>query len=382
MRLLVAIFTALPIFFIGMGIQRAMDQQRYVIAAKPVQAIMESSTFKIDAKTDSKHRRTVTYEPAVSYIYTVDGQTYRSTRAFPTRTQTSKETAEKLTTDFPVGRTVTAWYAPSNPAIAHLIHETEFGPYLLILFPMLHLSVGLGLIAVGVGRRPRKDQGKPIPVPGKEGWFELPIHKSLIRRKKPWPVITIAWYLVGLAVAVHYFGFVPKPWDPISYISLGVYALIGLIPIYFWIRYTRLTKGLRDVRIWADTSTFTLGRSFRVRSEQSFKLPLSLTEYKLGLICDKTEKVEAENKKRATPRTTVDYESWSPLDPPPSPTPTDNRIENKQTLTPPKTKTPSTPPEDRTLPNITWRITLIANFKDHPTYRADFPITVKTKGDQ
>lgn len=381
MRLLVAIFTALPIFFIGMGIQRAWDQQRFVVDAKTTEAYMEGSTFKIDAKTDSKGRRTVSYEPSVSYLYTVNNVTYRSNRAFPTRTQTSKETAEKIVADFPAGRTVTAWYSPANPSVAHLIHETEFAPYMLILFPMVHLSVGLRLIAMGVGRRLRKDQGKPTPVPGKEGWFELPIRKSLIQRKKPWPVITIAWYLVGLAVAIHYFGFVPKPWDLAAYISLGAYALVGLVPIYFWIRYNRLTKGLRDARVWVDKPTFTLGRSFRVRSEQSFKLPLQITEYKLGLICDMTEKVEAEGKKRTTTRTTIDYESWTELTPP-DPTPTGKPLEIKETLTPPKAKTPSTPPEDRSLPSVAWRITLIASFKDHPTYRADFPITVKTKGDQ
>jgi len=379
MRLLIAIFTALPVFFIGLGVHGVIEQQRNVIAARPVQATMEQSTYDIKSERDSKGRRTTLYLPVVSYLYTVEGRIYRGNRAYPARTQVSREAAEQLQNNFPAGQTVTAWYSPSDPARSHLVHEAEFGPYLLILFPMLHLSVGLGLVAAGVGFKKRKDHGQPIP--GKGGWFELPLQRSMARRKRPWLIITVAWYLVGIAAAIHYFGFVPQPWSTIAWISFISYGLIGVIPVIFWIRHHRIARGLHDVRVWVDTPTFTVGRSFRLRTEQSFHRPLILTDYKAGLICEITQQVENSGKKRSAVSTSTDYEAWSTpesFDPAPTIAP----VEIKETLKIPVDRAPSTAGNERALPRHAWRIVVSAKIKDHAKYRAEFPIVVKARGDK
>jgi len=73
---------------------------------------------------------TTTYEPQVTYTYTVDGETYTGDDiAFGSEFDTnSRERATDLVSQFEAGSSVTVYYNPADPDQAYLIPQFDFLP--------------------------------------------------------------------------------------------------------------------------------------------------------------------------------------------------------------------------------------------------------------
>jgi hypothetical protein len=85
------------------------------------------------------------YHAAITYEYTVDGQTYESSNVFPGPGSRSGNDPQGLVDDHPEGASVTAYYDPANPSAAFLVKERS------VLFPVMLVGVG-GLTVFVAGK--------------------------------------------------------------------------------------------------------------------------------------------------------------------------------------------------------------------------------------
>ena len=119
----------------------------------------------------------------------------------PVRRSTIISSGEKwaigIVNRYKPGTATLAWYNPAKPNEAYLVHEASIFPYIFILFPMIFSCIGLAILF----------QGRPPVVP------------------------TVAWNVVGIAVAAHYFGIGGKL-DLGAKIAFMIYGLIGAVLIY------------------------------------------------------------------------------------------------------------------------------------------------------
>ncbi|MEZ0264826.1 MAG: DUF3592 domain-containing protein, partial [Phycisphaerae bacterium] len=243
MRLFIALFTAIPLVLMFLGLTTVARQHQAVASAVATPATIAGQPGYSIASRLERGKRTSKYQLQVDYRYTVSGTTYASAAVFPHVTPisfalpgdtkrppqlpgmpsnlpdtdgpdvlTDKAEADRIVATFAPGKPATAWYDPANPARAFLVRRVEFTPYLLVLGPMIHFSIGLGLLVGGAAARNRPRAGRPIPA--KNGWFELPVGRAMARRRRPWAVIALVWFAVGGPVAAHYaFLTAGGPWD-------------------------------------------------------------------------------------------------------------------------------------------------------------------------
>ncbi|MCD8496640.1 MAG: DUF3592 domain-containing protein [Alphaproteobacteria bacterium] len=99
----------------------AEDYRKQVYASEhfvPVQATVLES----EVKTRRSHNSNKTsWHPAIRYRYEVDGKGYKSRRySYTTLFNNTREFAEKVVAEHPVGATVTAYYDPERPKRAVL----------------------------------------------------------------------------------------------------------------------------------------------------------------------------------------------------------------------------------------------------------------------
>jgi hypothetical protein len=87
----------------------------------------------------------------ITYEYTVDGETYRSSNIYPGVFDLNSN-AESIVADNPEGATVTAYYDPENPSNAFLV-KTKNTLLLLLLtvFGVLLTVVGVGQLRARFG---------------------------------------------------------------------------------------------------------------------------------------------------------------------------------------------------------------------------------------
>ena len=144
--LLVAALLVVPGFLVGVALLGGggylwHDQNQAVETAETTDATVRSSTVEVDRIGSDGP----TYRPNVTYEYTVDGETYRSSNVFPGPGhlwRSDRGWAVDIVADYPEGETVTAYHDPENPSNAFLIADRT------PLIPLVMLGIG-GLAAVG-----------------------------------------------------------------------------------------------------------------------------------------------------------------------------------------------------------------------------------------
>jgi hypothetical protein len=105
-----------------------------------------------------------TYQPTVSYRYTVGGMPYASNRVSVITESASRKWAQSVVDRYPQGASVTAWYDPKHPGNAIIDHH-------LAKIPLIMMGIGLVfvlLIVVVVKRAQAQSQaalaGGDVPV--------------------------------------------------------------------------------------------------------------------------------------------------------------------------------------------------------------------------
>jgi hypothetical protein len=141
-------FVAFGVLFGSIGGVNLAREYRRLTTWQPIQATVLSK--RVDVRTDSDGS---TYRPEVVYRYSVDDQSYTSSRTLPINESRSGRWAYRVIEPFVVGGRYTAWYNPGNPAEAFIVRSHSI---IAPVFTAIGLIVALGGCAavVSVLRNP------------------------------------------------------------------------------------------------------------------------------------------------------------------------------------------------------------------------------------
>jgi hypothetical protein len=380
MKLAITLFTVAAAMIIALGANRVLEQQQQLESARPIPGTVTTSVVRPPTTQASAGRGAQSYVPWISYRFPLGGGIRTDTRLFPSQRDngTSEARAKRLVADFPAGKDVTVWYIPPRNPLdpgdkheqAFLIREWSFEPYLIVLLSMIHLSVGMALWA----GRPWTRKTLWPPKPADSGnWHEISPRVPLATRRHPWRAVSLAWYTIGGVAIGHYFYHADRPYAVLAYVASTVYALAGLFPVSRWLYHRRLPRAVRDAKVFTNTDTFRLGKTFNVRAEQPFRRPGHVESVRVALVCDRhrgrLSKAHRAQLAPEPPVSWVDAASDQQAGP-------ERPLIAKTKLTPPADHPPTTPAGDRAYPRISWRIAVEVKITGLPTYREDYPIAV------
>jgi len=147
--------TLIACVFIYIGFSEIYKQERLLSTAVPVEAVIqakrvETSTSSTGTGT-SRSTHTI-YIPIVEYTYTYEEQTHTGERLWPTpRSMNNSGDARAVIAPYVLGRTVTAYIDPDEPATAFLLKQWSAGPYLAVSVapPIIAFVIALGILVAG-----------------------------------------------------------------------------------------------------------------------------------------------------------------------------------------------------------------------------------------
>jgi hypothetical protein len=243
---------------------------------------------------------------------------------------------------------------------------------MFVLFPMIHMSVGLGLVFGSDWMRAAKPPAPPaVAAPG---WFTLNPRRSLWQRLRAWLTMMMLWYGVGALAIGHYFLNASSPYGTMAWIVSSVYVALGLIPAWGWLYHFLLMRRTSDPIVMTSVARFPLGQSFDVRLVHPMHRQTMIESLKLGLV--RAKHVKTRNGNKTQYNTVVDFETWQTLlkD---HPAQADETIQQSAGFTVPQDGLPSSFGE---YPRYEWKLEVKAALKDSPDYRAEYMILVEDAG--
>jgi len=358
------IFALFGSLFACIGIGLAWRQSAKISAARPAEAVVLSSHIETHHSDDS-----TTYKPIVEYRYEVDGRTYTCDNVMPLSISSGHSWARRIVQQFPDGKQTTAHYDPKNPQKAFLIKRPSFFPYIFILFPMIFISVGVGIFcsAGASSRRP------PVPVASGEAWFELTPKRNIGAKARGSWLGTGAWLAVGCAAAGHYFVTARPNYEVTAYVFSGIYALVGIGGVIRGLYFTILSGTIADARMFSSKDKVALGDEITIGVRQEILTMRMIEAVKMGMICKAQTRTQQGGKTSYS--TATCYEEMVPVADAEQVRAGDT-LEYSATIIFPSDQSPSSPPAYKGYPRYTWSVRLHVCIDNAPDYRADFPITV------
>ena len=135
-------FAAFACIFMVIGGGTAWSQARKLTGWLPIEAQI------IGGEVTSRRGKKggTTYKPVVRFAYRVDGVERNADTPLPIDMSIKDSSwAHDVVRRFPAGSRATAYYNPRAPDEAFLLREVSVSPYLFMLFPMIHVCIGLGV---------------------------------------------------------------------------------------------------------------------------------------------------------------------------------------------------------------------------------------------
>jgi ABC-type glycerol-3-phosphate transport system permease component len=116
-----------------------------------VQGMVTKTWIQKNETTDSEGLTSTTFQPRVSYEYSVGGQSYSGDRlAFGAGKAYGRyNKAEEVLASYPVNNSVMVYYDPQNPAEATLLQQAQGGLGMIIagaILVIIPILVGCGLL--------------------------------------------------------------------------------------------------------------------------------------------------------------------------------------------------------------------------------------------
>lgn len=369
MRLFGVIFLLVGSIFMSVGMKLAWSQHRKITTCRPVQAEVVSSRVDISTSTDSDGHRSTTYRPVVEYRYSVSGVSYSSDDVQPLRISAGRGWAEKIVNSCPPGGQVEAFYDPSNPDRAFLIKQYSFFPYIFMLFPMLFVAIGLGVL-ISAGASSSKP---PVPVASSSDWFEAKPASRIVDRRNACMVAAVLWHGIGLPVAGHYFAVAEAPYAVEAWVVTGIYEAIGIAPLVMATYYAMLGGKVTDARVFISQQTISRGKEVAVGLRQKALNPIHVQEVRVGLVCKEISKTTHGSK--TTYSTSTCFEEHTTLMEDQN-LRSGEKLEASARITAPSGQAASTPHGATHYPRFRWEISVVVRLENSPDYKAGFPIFV------
>jgi len=284
-----AIFASAGLLFVAIGLSLVILQRYRIATYQPIAAVVRSSSVRSHASS-GRHGGT-TYEPVISYTYVVDGHQFTSNHVMPGVVGSSSSSwAQRTINQYRPRTKTTAWYCPSDPTKAFLIHQLDEGPYIFALGPALFAAIGIGLMLGGV------HAGRPVATPTADsrGWFHLREQGTIRGRFRIAAAATLIWYAYCGALLGDY-AHVNGP-DQFVYITSAialVMGLIGLIPAW---RYWRLCHEFLDADISISQQQLRPGDTIQFRVRQGILQPMEIEKLSIGIVCLRDDRTKYGNK--------------------------------------------------------------------------------------
>jgi hypothetical protein len=369
MKLLILFFVAIPVVFIAIGGKQIFEQKHKLSSYVETDGQVVAPAGEVKVRTSSGRNRSTTYTPVVRYRYEVGGNVYRGERVFPIDASAGRARAFEIVAQHPVGKSVKVHFDPADPGEAFLIRRWDFGPYMFVLFPMIHLAIGVGLWASGVWRTSKAAE----PASASGGWHELPTKRSIRKRRGPWAAIAAIWFGVGGSACLHYFMSAARPYATEALIVTPIYLALGLIPLIVAVRYWSMGRNAADARVSIDKRELSPGEWFNVRVEQAFYRHLMIEGATIGLLLERTEKGRGGKSRVSTSRV---WEDWG-----------EEMATNKQgsPAHPLTIKRRVTIPADRPAsssgdyPRHAWKVAVKVRLAGAADYSGEFPVIVRAR---
>lgn len=201
------VFTGFACLFLAVGIWLAWGQARLMRTAVAVPAVIDGA--HVDSHLGSKGA--TIYKPVVDFTYRVDGTVHTGHDPLPMVVSTSSSApAELVVAQFKAGQEVSAWVDPANPDKAFLLRETSFFPYVFIIFPMIHATLGICFALLAKQEPP-------------------------VIADRLWKIILV-WYGIGLLVIGHYSA-AGGEWTVLPVLAMAIYAALGSVLIFVRRKY-------------------------------------------------------------------------------------------------------------------------------------------------
>jgi hypothetical protein len=360
----------------SIGAVLAYRQHQFIASSQAVPATITKSYVQTQDHRSGGKRRT-RYVPVINYTYVVSGQRYNGDRIYPgDMSSTGSGDAHDVVSKFPVapeagiefGGTpnATAYYDRDQPSRAFLVRQHGFGPYAFILFPMIHMSIGV-LVAVGL-----KNSKRPDPVMKAPGRWELPSGMPIGQKLSKAAGMTALWMGVGAAVAGHYFSVAEKPYETGALWMFGIYFAIGLIPLWVTVHYFRLKSRVGDATVTVDSWPIRRGQLTAVNVQIDLAGGGRVDSGTVKLICKETTRTTSGGKTQTNTR-----DCWSDEQPftKPQDLMSDRTIKGEARFVPAIHEPASSEKGQRHYPKIEWEI-LVAIKRPGPDYRARFVVEV------
>ncbi len=357
----------IPFVFMGIGIYMTINQHTKIHTYEPVEA--EVISKDIEERTSTRKRRTrYKYLPIVEYTYTLGGETYTAAQVTPLNsTVGSRNEAYRIINQFTEGESVTAYYNPQDPHQAFLLKRYSMGPYLFILFPLLILLV---FFWFSIFQFNQKERGKSEPA--EDGWFALNPGVGIEKIRNIFQGQSFIWWGIMIVTLGHYFYVQSLEVEMKDWIISGVFVVIGVIILGFWIYYSNLCRNLKDAHLLVDRDPLCLGDTFRARIKQQFLSNLQIDKMSLQIRCTEIIKRRKNSSKK------VIFEYDYPM------------LENEmarpgetlfaeQEVSLPEDQPPSMFPLQKWGKRYVWEMVVHTTIPGAPDYRGRFPIQVHEK---
>ena len=222
----------------------------------PVEATVLRSEV-VRGTSHTKHGTRTTFRPYVAYAYEVGGARFEGDRYDMARFSTGDPgPARRAVEDHPAGSRATVWVDPADPSSS--VFSDPHGPipaaqWAFVAFSLVFLGIGLGALVSSL--RDRRLAGAPIP-PGppvlsndRRGQFVRGL------------VFTAVWngFLALVFFLVRSSG--SGPVNPILFVFLGVFGLVGLVLVGATLR--------AGAKLFAPRLELTCGRGFLPRGGEA-----------------------------------------------------------------------------------------------------------------
>ena len=222
----------------------------------PVEATVLRSEV-VRGTSHTKHGTRTTFRPYVAYAYEVDGARFEGDRYDMARFSTGDPgPARRAVEEHPAGSRATVWVDPADPSSS--VFSDPHGPipaaqWAFVAFSLVFLGIGLGALVSSL--RDRRLAGAPIP-PGppvlsndRRGQFVRGL------------VFTAVWngFLALVFFLVRSSG--SGPVNPILFVFLGVFGLVGLVLVGATLRAC--------AKLFAPRLELTCGRGFLPRGGEA-----------------------------------------------------------------------------------------------------------------
>lgn len=370
------LFSGVAAIFMSIGAVLAYRQHQFIANSQPVPATITKSYVQTQDYT-SKGKRKTRYVPVVNYTYVVSGQRYNNDNIYPgDMSSTGSSDAQEVVSKFPATPdagiefsgtpNATAYYDRNNPSRAFLVRKHGLGPYAFILFPMIHMSIGV-LVAVGL-----KNSKRPDPIMKTPGKWELPSGLPIGQKLRKAAGMTGLWMGVGAVVAGHYYSVAEKPYDNGANWMFAIYFAVGLIPLWITIHYFMLKSKVGDAIVTVDSWPIRRGQLTAVHVQIDLAGGGRIDSGTVKLICKETTRTTSGGKTQTNTR-----ERWSEEQPftKPQDLMSDRTIKGEARFVPAIHEPTSSEKGQRFYPKIEWEILVVIK-RPGPDYRARFTVEV------